>query len=45
VKQSGIGREGAFETLQHYTATMSVVIDLDQGGYGDFHAPPPNAFV
>jgi acyl-CoA reductase-like NAD-dependent aldehyde dehydrogenase len=45
VKQSGFGREGAFETLMHYTTTKSVVINLEQGGYGDFHAPPPNAFV
>ncbi|MBB3228216.1 acyl-CoA reductase-like NAD-dependent aldehyde dehydrogenase [Luteibacter sp. Sphag1AF] len=45
VKQSGFGRESTFETLMHYTNTKSVVINLEEGGYGDFHAPPPNAFV
>lgn len=42
-KQSGYGREGTFETLQHYTLTKSVVINLNEGALGAFHAPPPNA--
>jgi acyl-CoA reductase-like NAD-dependent aldehyde dehydrogenase len=44
-KQSGIGIEATFETLHHYTLVKSVVLNLDEGAIGDFHAPPPNAFV
>jgi len=44
-KQSGIGIEGTFETLHHYTLVKSVVLNLEEGAFGDFHAPPPNAFV
>ena len=43
-KQSGFGREGTFGTLDHYTQTKSVVLNLEEGAFGDFHAPPPNAF-
>jgi aldehyde dehydrogenase len=44
-KQSGIGIEATFETLHHYTLLKSVVFNLEEGAIGDFHAPPPNAFV
>lgn len=44
-KQSGIGVEATFETLHHYTLVKSVVLNLEEGVIGDFHAPPPNAFV
>ncbi len=33
-KQSGIGRENGIETLQHYTQTKSVLIEL-----GDYQSP------
>jgi acyl-CoA reductase-like NAD-dependent aldehyde dehydrogenase len=42
-KQSGFGREGAMETLNHYLVSKSVVINLNEGALGAFHAPPPNA--
>jgi aldehyde dehydrogenase len=42
-KQSGFGRENAFETLNHYTQTKSVVINLEPGAMGAFNAPPPAA--
>jgi acyl-CoA reductase-like NAD-dependent aldehyde dehydrogenase len=44
-KTSGIGIEATFETLHHYTLVKSVVLNLEEGAIGDFHAPPPNAFV
>ena len=45
-KQSGIGIEATFETLHHDTLFKSlVVLNLEEGAIGDFHAPPPNAFV
>jgi hypothetical protein len=37
--------EGTFETLHHDTLVKSVVLNLEDGAFGDFHAPPPNAFV
>ncbi len=43
VKQSGFGREGTLETLSHYTVSKSVVINLEEGALGAFHAPPPTA--
>lgn len=43
-KQSGFGREGSIATLDHYTLTKSVVINLDQQSVGDtFVVPAPNA--
>jgi hypothetical protein len=44
-KQSGIGVETTFESLHRYTILKRVVINLEEGVIGDFHAPPPNAFV
>jgi aldehyde dehydrogenase len=44
-KQSGIGIEATFDTLHQYTLVKSVVLNLQEGALGDFHAPPPNAFV
>lgn len=43
VKQSGFGREGTLETMSHYTVSKSVVINLEEGALGAFHAPPPTA--
>ena len=37
--------EGTFETLHHDTLVKSVVLNLEEVAFGDFHAPPPNAFV
>ncbi len=42
-KQSGFGRENSFDTLNHYTQTKSVVINLEPGAMGAFNAPPPAA--
>jgi aldehyde dehydrogenase len=42
-KQSGFGRENALETLNHYTLTKSVVINLEPGPLGEFRAPPPTS--
>ena len=39
-KESGFGREGCLETLNHYTLTKSVVINLKEGPLGMFGAPP-----
>ena len=36
-KQSGFGRENTFDTLQHYTVTKSVVVNLSEGPLGVFH--------
>jgi acyl-CoA reductase-like NAD-dependent aldehyde dehydrogenase len=44
-KESGIGIEATFEALHHYTLVKSVVLNSEEGAIGDFHAPPPNAFV
>ena len=38
-KESGFGREGAFETLNHYTVTKAVVINLNEGPLGVFNTP------
>jgi aldehyde dehydrogenase len=35
-KQSGFGRENTFDTLQHYTVTKSVVVNLAEGPLGVF---------
>jgi acyl-CoA reductase-like NAD-dependent aldehyde dehydrogenase len=35
-KQSGFGRENTFDTLQHYTITKSVVVNLAEGPLGIF---------
>lgn len=35
-KESGFGREGALETLQHYTISKAVVINLNEGPMGVF---------
>jgi acyl-CoA reductase-like NAD-dependent aldehyde dehydrogenase len=35
-KQSGFGREGSFDTLQHYTLLKSVVVNLRDGPMGIF---------
>jgi acyl-CoA reductase-like NAD-dependent aldehyde dehydrogenase len=43
-KQSGFGREGCLDTLNHYTVTKSVVINLDEpDDSDDFQVPAPNA--
>ncbi len=43
-KQSGFGREMCLETLNHYTLTKSVVINLEEQPIGDtFVVPAPNA--
>lgn len=43
-KQSGIGREGALETLNHYTLEKSVVINLEAPSTSDdVNVPAPNA--
>lgn len=43
-KQSGFGREACLATLDHYTLTKSVVINLDEPVVGDtFVVPAPNA--
>lgn len=43
-KQSGFGREMCLETLNHYTLTKSVVINLDDTPVSDdFTVPAPNA--
>lgn len=43
-KQSGFGREGSLVTLDHYTQTKSVVINLEENVVGDdFTVPAPNA--
>ena len=36
-KESGFGREGALETLQHYTISKAVVINLNEGPLGVFN--------
>ncbi|MCZ4343558.1 aldehyde dehydrogenase family protein [Sphingomonadaceae bacterium G21617-S1] len=43
-KQSGFGREGCLETIQHYTLTKSVVINMDEptDNYA-VRAPAPNS--
>lgn len=41
-KQSGIGREGWLETLNHYTIEKAVVIDLEEPSTSDI-VPAPNA--
>ena len=33
-KQSGFGREGCLETLQHYTHTKAVVVELEESHFG-----------
>jgi acyl-CoA reductase-like NAD-dependent aldehyde dehydrogenase len=42
-KQSGFGREASMETLQHYTVSKSVVINLNEGSLNAFYAPPPTS--
>ena len=37
--------EGTFETLHHDTLVKSVVLNLEESAFSDFHALPPNAFV
>ena len=37
-KQSGFGREGWLETLNHYTQVKSVVFNLSEGPLGIFGA-------
>ncbi len=44
-KQSGFGREGTFETLQHYTVTKGVVINLADGVAEGLHVPGPSATI
>lgn len=39
-KQSGFGREYCLETLDHFTVTKSVVINLEEGPIGFFQARP-----
>ena len=38
-KQSGFGRENSFETLNDYTVTKSVVINLAEGPIGIYGGP------
>ena len=38
-KQSGFGREGSLTTLNHYTQSKAVVINLDEGPLGMFNHP------
>ncbi|MFO1426507.1 MAG: aldehyde dehydrogenase family protein [Steroidobacteraceae bacterium] len=40
-KQSGFGREGALESLNHYTISKSVVVNLKEGALGVFAETPP----
>lgn len=42
-KQSGFGREGGLSTLEHYTLTKSVVINLEEMTTDNFVVPAPAA--